>query len=232
MDHPAPQRRAEVELRGRPAAGARPRRDRIVQAAVAVWGRCGYFASSLKDVAREAGVAPGLLHYYFTSKEDLLSAVVEELDRDLTESWRRALEGVEDPLERIPVALDAMESGWARRPELRRLLVEVYVAGLAEPAVRDRCRALRGHFVAGVETEVRRLLGVLPAYTLVPPVDLAAAVTASLEGISLAALVEGRDPSAHLRALKVMLLSLVVSAHLAAGREAPLSRLGELVRPR
>lgn len=232
MQHPAPHGAPEVELLGRRAVDARRRRGAIVQAAAAVWGRQGYSATSLKDVAREAGVAPGLLHYYFASKEELLGAVVEELDRLLAESWRRALSGVEEPLERIVAALDALESEWARRPELRRLLAEVYVAGLAEPAIGARCRALRRRFVADVETEVRQLLGVLPAYTLAAPADLAATVAGSLEGISLAGLVEGHDPSAHLRALKVMLLSLVVSAHVAAGRQAPLTRLGELVRPR
>jgi uncharacterized protein YbaR (Trm112 family) len=29
-----------------------------------------------KDIAREAGVPPGLIHYYFTSKEDLLVAAI------------------------------------------------------------------------------------------------------------------------------------------------------------
>ena len=48
------------------------RRIQIVRAAAAVLGRQGYAATSLRDVAREAKVAPGLLHYYFESKEDLL----------------------------------------------------------------------------------------------------------------------------------------------------------------
>ena len=41
------------------------RRSQIVRAAAAVLGRQGYAETSLKDVAREAKVAPGLLHYYF-----------------------------------------------------------------------------------------------------------------------------------------------------------------------
>ena len=41
----------------------------------------GFFSSSVRrvtaaEIAREAGVAPGLLHYYFESKDELLVAVV------------------------------------------------------------------------------------------------------------------------------------------------------------
>ena len=38
--------------------------------------RQGYEATSVKDIAQEAGVPPGLIHYYFTSKEDLLVAAI------------------------------------------------------------------------------------------------------------------------------------------------------------
>jgi hypothetical protein len=50
--------------------------------------------------------------------------------------------------------------------------------------------------------------------------------------MALAALVEGRDPAASFRALKVMLLSLVVAAHVTAGQEPPVARLAHLLRPR
>jgi AcrR family transcriptional regulator len=51
-------------------------RRRIVEAAVRVLARDGYAATSVKDIAAEAGVAAGLVHYYFTSKEELVAAAV------------------------------------------------------------------------------------------------------------------------------------------------------------
>src|ERR1051326_4027909 len=53
-------------------------RQRIVMAAERVLTRDGYAAASVKDIAAEAGVAPGLVHYYFRSKEDLVVAAVKE----------------------------------------------------------------------------------------------------------------------------------------------------------
>ena len=42
-------------------------RDKILQAAFSVLSRQGYENSSIKEIAEEAGVAQGLVHYYFKS---------------------------------------------------------------------------------------------------------------------------------------------------------------------
>ncbi|MDP6931179.1 MAG: helix-turn-helix domain-containing protein, partial [Planctomycetota bacterium] len=46
--------------------------ERILQAAVRLFGRKGYHASSIADIADEAGVAAGTIYLYFKRKEDLL----------------------------------------------------------------------------------------------------------------------------------------------------------------
>jgi len=79
--------------------------------------------TSLKDVAREAGVAPGLLHYYFESKEELLLEVVAVTERQLIADWKEAIAGIEDPLERIVAGLDHAEDedrGVVRPGQARR----------------------------------------------------------------------------------------------------------------
>jgi AcrR family transcriptional regulator len=47
-------------------------RERILEAALAVLSRNGYENTSIKDIAEEAGVAQGLIHYYFKSKQQLV----------------------------------------------------------------------------------------------------------------------------------------------------------------
>ena len=51
-------------------------RDRILQAAFTVLSRQGYENASIKEIAEEAGVAQGLIHYYFKSKQLLVLAVL------------------------------------------------------------------------------------------------------------------------------------------------------------
>ena len=56
-------------------------RDRILEAAFSVLSRQGYENTSIKDIAEEAGVAQGLIHYHFKSKEQLVLSVLAEVCR-------------------------------------------------------------------------------------------------------------------------------------------------------
>jgi TetR/AcrR family fatty acid metabolism transcriptional regulator len=62
---------------------ARPRvvdkRRRILDAAVHVFARKGYFAARVSDIAKKAGVADGTIYLYFRNKEDLLVRLFDEV---------------------------------------------------------------------------------------------------------------------------------------------------------
>lgn len=51
-------------------------REKILQAAFDVLSREGYENASIKQIAEQAGVAQGLVHYYFKSKQMLVLAVL------------------------------------------------------------------------------------------------------------------------------------------------------------
>jgi AcrR family transcriptional regulator len=51
------------------------KRQRILDAAVRVFARQGYETSRVGDIAKEAGVAYGLVYHYFGSKDSVLEAV-------------------------------------------------------------------------------------------------------------------------------------------------------------
>ena len=57
------------------------RRDRVIRAAVAEFGRRGFSAGSLNVVAREAGVAKGSLFQYFDDKLDLYATMCDIASR-------------------------------------------------------------------------------------------------------------------------------------------------------
>lgn len=63
---------------GRPAAASPELRPRLLDAALACYVRDGIAATSLRAIAREAGVTPALLHYYFGDAAQLRQAVVDE----------------------------------------------------------------------------------------------------------------------------------------------------------
>ena len=76
--------------------------DRLVFAAMKLFGEKGYGSTSVQDILREAGANAGSLYHAFPTKQDVLLAVLG-MYRDgirpmlLDPAWA----GVEDPIERI-----------------------------------------------------------------------------------------------------------------------------------
>lgn len=83
------------------------RRGQIVAAAIKLFGARGYYTVTIKDVAKEAGISPGLIYQYFKNKEDvLLLVLLERLDqyaRDVT----AAADAEQQPLARLYAAFAA-----------------------------------------------------------------------------------------------------------------------------
>ena len=74
--------------RGRPrgptAEGAAAKR-RLYETAIGLMARKGYESTTLRDVAKEAGVSVGLLYRYFPSKRAVIVALYEELSAEYAE---------------------------------------------------------------------------------------------------------------------------------------------------
>jgi AcrR family transcriptional regulator len=77
-------------------------RDRLIDAAMELFAFQGYAATGLAQIARQAGVLPGSLYYFFPTKADLLHATLERRKvllhpEVLAPIWER----VDDPIERV-----------------------------------------------------------------------------------------------------------------------------------
>jgi len=77
--------KVKAKGRGRPpgptAEGAAAKR-RLYDAAIGLMARKGYESTTLRDVAKEAGVSVGLLYRYFPSKRAVIVALYEELSAE------------------------------------------------------------------------------------------------------------------------------------------------------
>jgi AcrR family transcriptional regulator len=54
------------------------RRRQIMEAALPLFAERGFQGTTNRDIAEAAGVAPGLIYWYFDSKEGLLNAILDE----------------------------------------------------------------------------------------------------------------------------------------------------------
>ena len=125
---------------------------RILDAAVRVFASHGYDAARVSDIAREAGVAYGLVYHYYASKEAVLEAVFRE-------AWGRLLVAVAlaeqtdaDAAEQLELVVKIVLRAWRDDPDLVRLLVREVTRN---PHIHDELDEI-GQAFASLERMVRR----------------------------------------------------------------------------
>jgi AcrR family transcriptional regulator len=132
------------------SADDKPRR--ILDAAVRVFAAQGYDASRVGDVAREAGVAYGLVYHYYTSKEAVLEAVFREAWGRLLAAVALAEETGSDAAEQLGLVVKIVLRAWRDDPDLVRLLVREVTRN---PHIQDELDEI-GQAFASLERMVRR----------------------------------------------------------------------------
>ena len=92
----------------------RPRSDariRLVQTALRLFASRGYYNTSIDDVLAESGCTRGILYYYFSSKEELGYAAIDEWLKAVVEQGAGShLSTNEHPIDRLISALDDLPS--------------------------------------------------------------------------------------------------------------------------
>jgi TetR/AcrR family fatty acid metabolism transcriptional regulator len=73
----------------------------IVDAAIRVFARNGYYNSRVSDIAREAGIASGTIYLYFRTKEEILVTLFREKMAAFVAHLRREIGGETDPVAKI-----------------------------------------------------------------------------------------------------------------------------------
>ena len=65
--------------------------QQIIEAAVRVFARRGYYNSRVSDIAREAGIAAGTIYLYFKTKDDILVTLFRDKMADFVDALRKAI---------------------------------------------------------------------------------------------------------------------------------------------
>jgi len=75
-----------IEVRLNKANKFETRRQSLAESTLITMGKKGYANTSMRDIAAEAGVSLGTLHYYFVDKSELLTHCVKTFKRDFIEN--------------------------------------------------------------------------------------------------------------------------------------------------
>lgn len=97
-------------------------RTRLLEAGRRLFGYAGFAATSIEDLAREAGATRGALYHHFLSKEALFAAVFEGAERELLAASDQAAARAPDPWQRLQAACRAFLEA-CTAPDLQRIVL-------------------------------------------------------------------------------------------------------------
>jgi TetR/AcrR family fatty acid metabolism transcriptional regulator len=99
------------------------RRRQILDAAIRVFARQGFHACRVSDIAREAGVAYGLVYHYFNSKDQVLNEL-------FVERWSLLLAAIEEidgrpirPRDKLDAVAAFIIDSYRHDPELMKVII-------------------------------------------------------------------------------------------------------------
>ena len=155
----------------------------ILAAAYSVLSQRGIEQTTIKEVARVAGVAPGLVHYYFASKDVLLQEVLQVageryvalIEQMLTLSPRKlAREILQEPQTRL-----------AEEPEWYRFKYELLALGLHNEAVTPSARMLLEKGRECIASMIHRITG-----TEAGGAELSAILMSCFDGLAIQKIID------------------------------------------
>jgi len=82
------------------------RRTQLTKATYRVVSKKGYYSFTIRDIANEAGLSTGLVHYYFKDKDELLLTLLKEMNSNLRNYLTRELEHKDDPADKLLTFID------------------------------------------------------------------------------------------------------------------------------
>jgi len=116
--------------------------------------------TSIKDISRLAGVNHGVLHYYFTSKEDVLLQYIDYVVEDFKSQMQELMnsENVSRMSQRdfIKEVFRFVNDRITLNRDLSKIFIEIWEIGVHNEAVRDK---LRNTYLEWTQTLARNIAG-------------------------------------------------------------------------
>ncbi len=166
------------------------RKEQILKAALRVFGRQGFAATKISDIASEAGVSYGLVDHYFGKKEEIYTAVVARAFEGALSLLEDSLRRPGTPWERLQYVCETMLAGIKESPEYVLLVHQAN----ADQVISDESKALFSSYARQISALQVELIRQGQAARMAPsagqvadgdPLELALAFTAAIQGLAI-----------------------------------------------
>jgi len=127
-------------------------RERILGCAGDLFGKQGYEAVAVSDIAEACDVSTSLIYYHFEDKESLLAALTERIRAELVQPAIEVLVGEGSPRERLEAFIEAWVSSAFANPDFIRIHIRPFT---------DPESPLAAERLAGASSAVEALASVI-----------------------------------------------------------------------
>ncbi|HEX8083368.1 MAG TPA: TetR/AcrR family transcriptional regulator [Solirubrobacteraceae bacterium] len=167
-------------------------RNRLIDAAGAVFARRGFHGASVEEVAAEAGLTTGALYWHFKGKQELFLALADQRVAARIEEIRTVNDRGGDASTLEHAIEQQFQEFIAREPEWPLLYYEFWVHGTRDPALSKeftrRRRAVQTAIAEGIEQRAKTYGVELP----IPAKQIALGLNALMNGLAFERIADRR----------------------------------------
>ena len=182
----------------------------IVQAAIRVLARQGYARTSLMDIAREAGMSKGAVHYHFPTKEALIRVVLNTACDAVAHRTVAAWGTGDRPFEALRSSLYELWRVRAERTDEALVVADLLAQSLYDDSLRPELAEYYRFASGQVHEHLMQHLVAVGLRPKVPPEVLSRILIGLLDGLVMQVFVEpgALNPDDVVMAIQTMAASL------------------------
>ena len=183
----------------------------IVQAAIRVLARQGYANTSLMDIAHEAGMSKGAIHYHFPTKDTLMKVVVQTacdaVQQRTTDAWVRG----GTPIEALHNSLEEVWRIRADRTDEALVVADLLAQSLYVESLRPQLAEFYKIAAEQIGTHLEEHILTLGLKPKIPMSILPRIVAGLLDGLVMQLLVDPNslDPKEVVSAIETLAISIL-----------------------
>jgi AcrR family transcriptional regulator len=172
------------------------RREQIIEALFQCLAENGHESVTVKDIAKKAGLHYGVIHYYFKSKDDIVSAMAEAIILKYNRLLSERIQSTPSVSEKLEAALEFLVDEFIFNKRLNRVFYNLVQMAFEKETVRHALRkelreyrsALRDVLAEGARNG---------EFKIKDPARSASLMVALIEGMALQWVIEPKALNRH-----------------------------------
>src|SRR3990172_10772343 len=175
------------------SAAKEARQRQLIDATVTSIGRRGFAGTTLTHVAGEAGLSPGIVNFYFRSKEQLLIATLEQIAEEYEAFWKEAIAAAgESPAAQLDARIEADFHPAIFTHEKVSVWFAFWAEAQSQPSYRRLISKLESRYFESARAMCQRLIDE-GGYAGIDAGAVAGGINAMIDGFWLDFLIDPRD---------------------------------------